>query len=130
MPNVEKDRRNRVGIGQGFKVGANTTAATIPWRGVQVVASTQASKSYRLSAPIPARGGALVTIACQKATTTNTAWVTLPTGWFFQRTSNSTGATHRKAVFNAGNQSLTLQPISTSRVAIISNVNTVTIGTS
>ena len=130
MPNVEKDRRNRIGTGQSFKPGTNTTAAKIPWRGVQIVASTQASKSYRLGSPIPAKGGALVTIACQKATTTNTAWVTLPAGWFFQRTSNSTGATHRKAVFNAGNQTLTLQPISTSRVAIIANVNTVSIGTS
>lgn len=116
--------------GQGFRVGSNTTAATIPWRGVQVIASTAASKTFRLSAPIPARGGALVTIACQKATTTLTAWLVLPTGWFFQRTSNSTGATHRKAIFNAGNQTLTLQPISTSRVAIIANTNSVTIGTS
>lgn len=130
MPNVDKSRRLVLAPGDTFRAGTNTTAVTIPWRGIQIVASTQASKSYRLTAPQPKSGGALVTIACQRATTTLTAWVTLPTGWFFQRTSNSTGATHRKAIFNAGNQTLTLQPISTSRVAIIANVNSVTIGTS
>jgi len=130
MPSADKFRRGVGGVAQSYRPGTNTTATDIPWRGVQIVASTQASKKYTLGSPLPRSGGALVTIACQKATTTNTAWVVLPTGWFFQRTSNSTGATHRKAVFNAGNQSLTLQPISTSRVAIIANVNTVTIGTS
>lgn len=109
-------------------VKAGSTANNLPWAGNQVIFSTAASKKHFLNAP--AAIGDEVSLFCRRATTTLTAWVVLPTGYSFQRTSNSTGTTHRKAIMNAGNQSLTLVAISTSRVGIKNNVNTVTITTS
>lgn len=105
-----------------------TVGSPIRFYGNTVIYSTAAGKVHNLLAP---KGiGQEVTIFCRRATTTLTAMVVLPTGFAFQRTSNSTGATHRKATFNAGNQSLTLVALSTSKIGIKSNTNTVIIGTS
>lgn len=106
----------------------STVGATMKWQGHQVVQSTGASKTFFLRAP--KNIGDTVSVYCKKGTTTNTAWVVLPTGYSFQKTSNSTGATFRKAIMNAGNQSVTLVAISTAKVHILSNVNSVTITTS
>lgn len=107
---------------------ASTAGTVLKWQGVQTVYSTSAGKVHTLRAP--KKIGDQVTVFCKKATTTNTAMVVLPTGWAFQRTSNSTGATFRKATFNRGDQSLTLVALTTARVGFVANVNTVTIGTS
>lgn len=114
--------------GESHFTSAASTAATLPFHGVQVIFSTGAGKIHNLRAPVNI--GDQVSLVCRAGTTTKTAMVVLPTGFSFQKTSNSTGATFRKATFNAGNQSLVLASISTSKVAILSNVNTVTIGTS
>lgn len=106
----------------------STVGATMKWRGHQVVQSTGASKTYFLRAP--KNVGDTVAVYCKKATTTNTAWVVLPTGYSFQRTSNSTGTTFRKAIFNSGQQSAMFVAISTAKIHILSNVNSVTITTS
>jgi len=105
----------------------SSTAATLKWRGNHVIFSTAAGKLHTLGAP--KNVGDEVSIVCRRATTTLTAFVILPTGYAFQRTSNSTGATFRKATMNAGNQALVLRSISTAKVAILSNVNSVTFGT-
>jgi hypothetical protein len=99
-------------------VAASTVGATgIPFRGIRMFNSTGAGKLFHLGAP--AKVGAQVRLVCRQGTTTNTAFVVLPTGYSFQRTSNSTGTTHRKMVFNAGNQMAHLLVISTARVAYI-----------
>jgi hypothetical protein len=117
--------------GQGlslFLSNATTAGTQLKFQGVQTLYSTSAGKAHTLRAP--ARVGDTVSLVCKKGTTTNTATVLLPTGWSFQKTSNSTGTNFRKATFNAGNQSLTLVALTTARIGILSNVNTVTIGTS
>ncbi len=105
----------------------SSTAATLKWQGNHVIFSTAASKSHTLRAP--KNVGDEVSIACRRATTTLTALVFLPTGYSFQKTSNSTGTNFRKATFNAGHQSLSLVAISSAKVAVLANTNSVTLGT-
>ncbi|HSE44675.1 MAG TPA: hypothetical protein VLA89_05035 [Gemmatimonadales bacterium] len=106
---------------------SDTTAANLKWHGTSVIFSTAASKKHFINAPNSI--GTYKTIVCRKATTTLTAWVVLPTGWAFQKSSNSTGVTTRKLIFNSGAQSVVLQSVSTSKVAIIGNTNSVTVTT-
>ena len=62
--------------GEADYVRAETTAQTIPWHGTSVLFSTAAAKSWTLGTP--PQIGAVKTIICRKATTTNTCVVTLP----------------------------------------------------
>lgn len=105
-----------------------STAANIAFHGTSIVFSSAPAKKHTLSAP-PAIG-TYKTIICKKATTTNTATVYLPTGWSYQKSSNSTGVKTRKLSFNSGAQSVILQSISTSKVAIVGNTNSVTASSS
>lgn len=118
---------NVTGIRQ-FLRSPTTAGSSLRFQGNHVIYSTAATKLHSLLAPKAI--GTEVTVFCRRATTALTAQLLLPTGFSFQRTSNSTGATHRKATFNAGNQSITLVMLSTSKIGIKANTNTVTIGTS
>lgn len=109
-------------------VASGSTSANLAWHGVNVITSTAASKKFTLNAPVNI--GDEVSVICKKATTTLTAWVLLPSGWAFQKSSNSTAATTRKLIFNSGNQVAVLRSISTSRIVVVSNVNSVSVTTS
>lgn len=100
-----------------------TTAATLKFGGTHVIFSTATTKRYNIAAP---KVGEQVNIVCRRGTTALTANIMLPTGFSFQRTSNSTGTTHRRLVFNAGNQMATLTAISTSKIAFLAASGVVT----
>lgn len=129
MPNRGPwSRRAAQLAGVDLNVTAASTGTQIPFRGSQVIFSTAAGKKHFLTGMTKAGQG--MEIICRRATTTLTAWVILPSGWAFQKTSNSTGTTFRKLTFNGGLQAVTLRTISTSKVAVVTNTGTVTIGTS
>lgn len=112
----EHNKRQLQTPGLSQTVTATSVGTTMAWRGAKTVTSTGAGKLYYLDAPN--RIGDEVRLYCTKGTTTNTAFVVLPTGYSFQLTSNSTGTTTRKVVFNAGNQWAHLVALSTSKVGV------------
>lgn len=116
---IQKNKRptlNDKGAISGSIV-TSTYGSTTPFRGAMLFVSTGAGKQFWLKTP--QKVGATIELYCRKATTTNTAFVYLPTGYSFQRTSNSTGATHRKMIFNAGNQGAILRVLTTARVGYV-----------
>lgn len=129
MPNRGPwSRRAAQLAGVDLNVIAASTGISIPFRGSQVIFSTAVSKKHFLTGI--SKSGQGMEVICRRATTTLTAWVVLPAGWAFQRTSNSTGATFRKLIFNSGQQAVTLRTISTSKVAVVTNTGSVSVTTS
>lgn len=107
------------------RVVTEANGSTMLNHGVSIVTSTSSETPFTLASP---GLGVIKSIICLDATTTNTAEVTCVAGVSLYGTTNNSTNT-RVMTFNADNETIVLQGVSTARYAVLSNTNGVSLGT-